>query len=99
MSRQDHRSRTAALVLSFVLCLVFSSKTLAQSTGTLSGIVADPAGRAVSEVSIMLRNRSIGYERATRTDQDGLFQIAGLGAGVYQMEVRATGFRVQVVDE
>lgn len=89
----------AALVLNLVLSLVLSPKSLAQSTGTLWGRVADPDGRTVGNVSIILRNRSIGYERATQTDQDGLYQIAGLGAGVYQIEVRAAGFHVQLVDE
>jgi hypothetical protein len=88
-----------AFVLSFALSLVVPSKSLAQSTGTLWGRVADPDDRVVRDVSITLRNRSIGYERTTQTDEDGLYQIAGLDAGTYQIEVRASGFRVQVVDE
>src|SRR5262245_37552402 len=31
-------------------------------------------------ILITLRNPSIGYERTTQTDQDGLYQIAGLRA-------------------
>jgi hypothetical protein len=81
------------------LYLILSSTFLAQSTGTLWGRLSDPAGDVVSDVLITLRNPSIAYERTTQTDQNGLYQFAGLAAGVYQIEVRATGFRARVVDE
>src|SRR5262249_28518002 len=91
--------QSAGLVLCLALELVFSTYSHAQSTGTVWGRVSDPNGGVVLDVLITLRNRAIGYERAAQTDQDGLYQIAGLAAGSYQIEVRATGFRAQVVDE
>src|SRR5262252_7520689 len=92
-------TRNAAMVLRLVLGLVLSTNSHAQSTGTLWGRISDPNGGVILNVLITLRNRAIGYERTTQTDQDGLYQIAGLAAGTYQMEVRATGFRAQIVDE
>src|SRR5262249_31569261 len=70
-----------------------------QSAGTLWGRVSDPNGGAIHDVLLTVRNRSIGYKRTTKTDQDGLYQVAGLPTGDYQMEVRAPGFPVQVIDE
>ena len=91
-----------ALVVGLTLCLLylfaFSEDCLAQSTGTLRGRVSDPAGDIVHGVLVTLRNRSVGYERNTQTDQDGWYQIAALSAGTYQIEVQATGFRTQVID-
>src|SRR5262245_45886403 len=99
MFSQNPLGRTVGLMLGPALVLVFSANFFAQSTGTLWGRVADPDGGVIHGVLITLRNRSIGYERTTQTDRDGLYQLAGLAAGAYQIEVRATGFRARVVDE
>jgi hypothetical protein len=93
------RSRIVVLLFGSALSLFFSANSAAQSTGTLWGRVSDPNGDVIADVSIILRNRSIGFERVSQTDHDGLYQIAGLAAGTYQLEVRATGFQVQVVNE
>lgn len=94
------RSRILASALSAVAAVaVWSISSMSQSTGTLWGRVSDPNGGVIPGVTITIRNRSIGYERATETDPDGLYQIAGLAAGTYQLEVRAAGFRGEAVPE
>jgi len=99
MFSRAYRSRIVGLVLGSTLILVLSANSLSQSTGTLWGTISDPNGGVVRDVLITVRNAGIGYERTARTDRDGLYQIVGLAAGTYQIEVRSTGFRVQVVDE
>jgi hypothetical protein len=78
--------------------LLFSGNALAQSTGTLWGRIFDPRGGAVNDVAITLRNPRVGYERSTKTDESGRYQIAGLAAGSYQMEVQARNFRGQIIE-
>src|SRR5262249_25262787 len=93
------RGPIVGLILAFALALVVSANSFAQSTGTLRGGVSDSDGGVVPDVLVVLRNSSIGFERMTRTDHDGLYQFAGVAPGTYRMEVQATGFRLQVVDE
>ena len=63
------------LALGFVLVLVFSASSLAQSLGTLWGRISDSNGGVIRDVLLTLRNRSIGYERTILTNEDGLYQI------------------------
>jgi Carboxypeptidase regulatory-like domain len=99
MSPPNPLVRVVGLTWGVFLVFALSANHLAQSTGTLWGRVSDPDGSVVRDVSITLRNRNIGYERTTQTDQDGLYQIAALSAGTYQIEVQAPGFRAQVIDK
>ena len=91
--------RIIGWVLSAAVAFSLSANSFAQSTGTLWGRVLDPDGGVIRDVLITLRSRSIGYGRTTKTDHGGLYQISALAAGSYQVEVRATGFHAQVIDE
>ena len=47
---------------------------------------------------IAARNRATGTERATVTDAGGRYQIAALPVGDYRLEVKATGFQTQILE-
>jgi Carboxypeptidase regulatory-like domain len=99
MSSRNPRCRIAGLVLYSALALLFSSRSFAQADATLRGRVSDPDGAVIPDVQVTLRNRSIGYERTTLTDREGVYQIAALAPGTYKIEVRAAGFRAQLIDD
>jgi hypothetical protein len=86
-------------MMGVVLVFSLEANCLAQSTGTLWGFVSDSSGAAIQGVSITLRDRNIGYERTVQSDPEGLYRIAGLAAGAYEIEVNAAGFRPRVVDK
>jgi hypothetical protein len=74
-----------------VLCLC--APVLAQSNfATLSGSVEDPQGGPVTGAALSLKSTATGETRNATVNSAGLFEIAGLKPGAYQLEVRASGF-------
>ena len=45
------------------------------------------------------RHQATGIERTTQTDGSGNYQFAAMPSGVYTIEVQATGFKRQVVND
>ncbi len=85
----------AALFFSAIAAL----STFAQSTATLQGAVTDQSGAVVSGARIVARNIATGLERAAQTDTAGNYQVAALPVGVYRVEVQASGFSPQTVND
>lgn len=80
----------AMLFLSFVAgCRAFAQSTSA----AISGIVTDPAGRAIADASVMLINDATGVEYPTRTNGVGIYSIPVLPPGHYHMQVSKVGFK------
>jgi hypothetical protein len=77
------------LLLLVCLCPSFGS---AQVSATLSGIVTDQAGAAVSAASVTARNLDTGLSRDTVTDQAGRYQLFALPLGQYEVRVKKDGF-------
>lgn len=71
---------------------------LAQTSGRITGSVADSTGAAVpgAEVRITLP-RAEKAVMATKTTTEGLFHLPGVPAGTYDLKVEAAGFNIQVV--
>ena len=81
--------------LGIVALVVLSScaPVLAQSNfATLSGAVEDPQGGPVTGAALSLKSTATGESRNAAVNSAGLFEIAGLKPGTYQLEVRASGF-------
>jgi iron complex outermembrane receptor protein len=83
-------------VKSVLVGLVLASTLHAQGnpTGTaaISGTVQDPAGTAVRQATVSVRNEASGAVRGSTSGPDGRFTIPNLPGGVYSVEVAATGF-------
>jgi hypothetical protein len=81
--------------LGLVALVVVSScaPVLAQSNfATLSGTVQDPQGGPVTGAKLSLTSAATGEFRNAMVNSAGLFEIAGLKPGAYQLDVRASGF-------
>ncbi len=78
-----------------VLALYFIPKAPCQqlATGNISGVVTDPSGRALSNVTVTLANASQGTQRSYKTGDDGVFSFATLEAAGYNLSAAGpTGF-------
>jgi hypothetical protein len=71
------------------LCVPFAS---AQVSATLSGVVTDQSGAAVSSAAVTARNLDTGLSRSTVTDQAGRYQLFVLPIGQYEVRVKKHGF-------
>jgi hypothetical protein len=64
-----------------------------QITASLSGIVFDPSGQAVSGARVTLTNYSQGTTRSFTTQDSGLYAFTLLPPADYVLEVEAPGFK------
>src|SRR6476646_1944451 len=60
----------------------------------LTGTVIDPSHRAVPNAQVVVRNLATIVERTSATNSEGIFEIPALPAGIYRLEVKASGFRL-----
>jgi len=82
---------SAMLVLGF--CCIFSVPAHSQVTGaTLTGTVTDPSGGVVANATITAANTATGISRDVKSDASGLYTVANLVPGPYDVKVSATGF-------
>lgn len=76
-----------------ILALVMQADTaLAQTRGSITGIVSDVRGMALARVTVKVRQSESGTEREAVTGPDGAFQIGGLLPGPYEISVEDPGF-------
>jgi hypothetical protein len=86
----------AARFVLFVLFLPMAGSLLAQSGGTLSGAVTGPSGAAVPNAKVTVKNLATGQPAETQTNAEGLFSMADLAPGEYEVSVSAEGFEGRI---
>lgn len=83
----------AALVAFFVLTAVYGNAQVVG--GTLSGLITDPTGAALSNVSVLVHNDETGNERHLTTGPDGRFSAPSIPIGTYTITAEHPGFTTQ----
>jgi hypothetical protein len=61
-------------------------------TGAISGIVYDPATKAVPNAEVSAVNEATGVSRSVTTSSEGIFRVPLLPPGTYTLTVSAGGF-------
>lgn len=61
--------------------------------GSLSGTIADPAGRAVPGAHVTLTNTATAVTHTAATDNQGLYSFQSLPVGNYTLDADAPGFK------
>jgi len=56
--------------------------------GSISGVVTDPAGDPVPDITVVAYDQSGDWESSTTTDSSGGYSIGGLATGDYRIEFR-----------
>src|ERR1700761_4001047 len=84
----------ASVRLRFLLAVLFaiSPAALASVGGSIAGTVKDPAGRAIANAEVTLRESGTGVAYENRSDSKGLYTFPVLPVGHYDLVVTATGF-------
>ena len=75
-----------------VSVLLFSVPAWAAITGSISGVVTDPAGAVVPGVTIVATSASTSQTFTTITDAKGLYIFPSLQVDLYTLAVSRTGF-------
>jgi Carboxypeptidase regulatory-like domain/TonB-dependent Receptor Plug Domain len=79
-----------------VTCLYTLSIFAQTINGTISGTVTDSQGSAVPGATITATNPLNGLTRTSVTSDDGVFRIAGLAVGLYNVKAEKTGFAAKI---
>lgn len=90
------RKKFKGLLLVLTLCaLVINTAlpALAQNpTGSIRGVITDPQGAVVTNATITVKNKSTGDVRTVDAGSDGIYTVANLLPGEYEVSVSAEGF-------
>src|SRR5438128_693556 len=83
---------TVSLVFTALLLLV--PRSFAQTTfATITGSVTDPTGLAVPGAKVHGVQVQTGYKYEAQTNESGVYTLANLKEGTYDVSVTASGFR------
>jgi len=79
--------------IALVVALFLTASLVAQvNTASLSGLITDPSGAAVQNVTVTVTNSSTGYIRTVTTDNAGYYAFQNLPIGEYAVRIEAAGF-------
>src|SRR5882672_7254789 len=79
------------------LLLMLSAYAVAQSDrGTIAGSVVDSTGAAIRDANVTLRGVDTGVVYNTKSTGDGVYRIADVHIGKYDVTVEAPGFKSSV---
>jgi hypothetical protein len=77
--------------------LLTAAAVLGQTTtSTLSGVVQDKTGAALSGVTITTKSVQTGASRKTTTDVEGRYSLTNLEPGQHELRAERTGFKAAV---
>ena len=79
------------LVIHYVLLVVCAFAQMGNS-GSIEGVVKDPSGAAVPNVTVEIKDPVSGYLRTTNTNADGAFRFTNVPFNPYHLSVNAQGF-------
>src|ERR1700688_1474386 len=88
--------RAVAFLFSFVLLFTLASNQVAAqtaTTGDLTGVVTDPTGAIIPNVTVQLRNVQQGTRSETKTNDSGVYRFSLLQSGSYEVNINASGFQ------
>lgn len=90
----------ARFMVAMALCGLIASSAFAQGSVTrVSGTVKDPQGAAITGAAVTLTDTATKAVKTATTGDDGAFAFNDLRAGVYTVDVEASGFKKTTVPD
>ena len=80
------------VMVTLALCGLLGLPALGQSTAEVRGKVTDAAGKPVASAFVIVTSQDTSLMRAASTDEAGVFEIASLPIGTYEVQVKADDF-------
>lgn len=80
------------LILALFFACLCVPRSTAQVSASLSGVITDPSGAAVSAASVTAKNLDTGVSRTVPTDQSGRYRFFALAVGPYEVRATKDGF-------
>ena len=87
----NQKSAKSLFVLIVILALASKPLRAQEASATLSGTVADSAGKALPNVQVVVKNLATGESTDGRTDSAGVYTVPRLDAGDYEVSAAAEG--------
>lgn len=85
------RNRFPGISLALLCFVAISKALLAQQSGSIAGIIADPSGARVSNAEIILHSGITGARDRTISSEEGCFGFRDLVPGTYEINITAQG--------
>ncbi len=82
---------TASLLILLASCLPVPAWGQ-QVQGSVTGVVSDPSGAMIPDTQVTAVEQSTGFNRSSRSLQDGSYDTPLLPPGQYRVEVAKSGF-------
>lgn len=76
------------------LLLLTASTVAAQDFAAFRGVITDPSGAAVPSASVKATEEQLGIVQSTSSNDQGEYEIRGIPAGTYTIEVSAPTFKL-----
>lgn len=82
-------------VIATIALLIAGATSLSAQgiTGTITGIVTDSTGAVVANAKVAAFNAATGRSFETASSAEGVFVLASLPTGAYEVKVESTGFK------
>jgi outer membrane receptor protein involved in Fe transport len=82
----------ATAILATAVLLASAPALAQQTTGSIAGRITDQQGAAVPGSTVTATNPATGFVRTTTADGAGLYHLAALPVGAYDLVIDLTGF-------
>jgi hypothetical protein len=76
-----------------LLFLIFTFAAIAQTGGTITGLISDPAGAVVANAPVEAKNTATGVVNSAATSATGNYVFGALPAGSYEISATVPGFK------
>jgi len=87
--------RSAKLAIALLL-LIFTHAAFAQTGGTITGLISDPAGAVVANAPVEAKNSATGVVATAATSATGNYVFGAVPAGTYEISAAVPGFKKYV---
>src|ERR1700733_8067254 len=88
-----NRPTASLLVMLTAVLLLAQTALYGQSTGNVTGVVADTTGAVIPKASVVLTDLGTGIKRTVTSNSDGAFAFAGVAPDTnYRLDVSAPNF-------